>query len=71
MSSHTETLGDALPKEIARCQELLLIDYASIGTAGAFASAMIRGHIATAQKAMVEGDTMAMLRAYNDLKGCE
>lgn len=64
------TLGDALPKEIQRCQELLGI-YKSLGHAGAFGHAMISADIAEAHKAMMEGDVVAMLRAYNKLKDCE
>ena len=64
------TLGDALPREIERCQELL-VAYAEIGPAGAFGAAMIRADIAAAHKAMMEGDVVAMLRAYEALKGCQ
>ena len=64
------TLGDALPREIERCQELL-VAYAEIGPAGAFGAAMIRADIAAAHKAMMEGDVVAMIRAYEALKGCQ
>ena len=64
------TLGDALPREIERCQELL-VAYAEIGPAGAFGAAMIRADIAAAHKAMMEGDCVAMIRAYEALKGCQ
>jgi hypothetical protein len=63
------TLGDALPREIERCQELL-VAYAEIGPAGAFGAAMIRRDIAAAHKAMMEGDCVAMIRAYEALKVC-
>lgn len=65
-----QTLADALPKEIERCQQLLA-DYAAIGPAGAYASKMIRVHIAHAHEAMMEGDVVEMLRAYEALKGCK
>lgn len=65
----TETLGTALPKEIERCQGLLA-HYKAIGPVGAFGHAMISADIAAAHKAMMEGDAVAMLRAYNALKGC-
>ena len=67
VSVEIATLGTALPEEIARCQELL-IQYAFIGPAGNFGAAMIRAGIAAAHKAMMEGDTVAMLRAYQELK---
>lgn len=69
MSYDTKTLADALPREIVRCQELL-IAYAEIGPAGAFGAAMIRKDIDMAHKAMMEGDLSAMIRAYNALKEC-
>lgn len=68
MNTEPETLGDALPKEIERCQKLLE-QYAFIGPAGAFGHAMISRDIAAAHKAMMEGDVVAMLRAYEALKG--
>lgn len=64
------TLGDALPREIERCQDLL-VAYAEIGPAGAFGAAMIWSDIAAAHRAMMEGDCVAMIRAYEALKGCK
>lgn len=64
------TLGDDLPKEIARCQELIGI-YKSLGPFGVFGHAMISADIAEAHKAMIEGDLVGMIRAYEKLKGCE
>lgn len=68
--SHDNSLGVALPKEIERCQELLT-HYAELGPVGDFGAMMIKGHIADAHKAMMEGDVVAMLRAHEALKGCE
>lgn len=70
MSQPIETLGDALPKEIQRCQELLT-QYAAIGPTGIFGYTMIQADIAAAHKAMMEGDVVAMLRAHETLKGCK
>ena len=64
------TLGDALPREIERCRELLGA-YAEIGPAGAFGAAMIQRDIAAAHKAMMEGDCVAMILACEALKGCQ
>jgi hypothetical protein len=63
-----ETLGDSLPKEIERCQEVLG-RYLAIGPAGTIGAMLIRADIAAAHKAMMEGDVVAMLGAYNALKG--
>ena len=64
----TETLGTALPKEMARVRDELLPIYDSIPT-GVFAATMMRADLDRAAKAMVEGDTVEMLRIYEALKG--
>lgn len=64
----TESLAEALPREIARVQELMPA-YVEIGSAGIFALTMMRHSIAVAHKAMMEGDVVGMIRAYDDLKG--
>ena len=66
-TNHCMPLGDELPKEIERCQELLAA-YTEIGPAGKFAAMLIRGDIARAVKALSEGNVMEMLRAYESLK---
>lgn len=65
----TETLGTALPKEMTRVRDVVMPAYIEIGPAGAIALAMMRASLDQAQKAMAEGDVVAMLRAYEDLKG--
>ena len=64
------SLATALPLEIERCQELLT-QYAAIGPAGIFGATMIKRDIAAAHEAMMNGDVVAMLRAYEALKGCK
>ncbi|MCZ6655596.1 MAG: hypothetical protein O7D91_21515 [Planctomycetota bacterium] len=61
-----DTLGDALPREIERCLELLAA-YDALPQ-GAFAAANLRQDIRDAHKAMMEGDIVAMLRAHETLK---
>jgi len=63
----SETLGDALPREMARVTKLIEI-YASIGPAGSFAIAMMRRDLDLAARAMAEGDVAAMAAAYQSLK---
>lgn len=65
-----ETLGHALPKEIARVQELLG-EYIAIGPAGQFGAAMLRQKLAHATQAMAEGDLVNMIQAHQELKECE
>jgi len=66
----SETLGEALPKQIKRCNELIR-QYESLGPVGNFGKMMIQMDIDQALKAMAEGDLPGMLRAYEALKGCE
>lgn len=63
-----ETLGDALPKEMARVRDVLVPRYLEIGPAGGFALAMMRHELDRAAKAMAVGDVTEMLRTYESLK---
>lgn len=65
-----ESLGEALPKEQARVRELILQyrDPIMCGT-GAFVAAMMENSLRGADQAVMRGDVVAMLRAYEDLKG--
>lgn len=64
----TDTLGDALPREMARVRDELLPLYQSIGAPGMFAVAMMRADLDRAAKALAEGDVVAMLSVYQSLK---
>ena len=65
----SDTLGDALPREMARVRDAVMPVYQSIGPAGAFALAMMRRDLDAAAKALAEGDVVAMLAAHESLKG--
>lgn len=64
-----ETLGDALPKEMARVRDEVMPSYLEIGRAGQFAVMMMRADLDAAAKAMIEGDCVKMIAAYQALKG--
>jgi hypothetical protein len=68
MDESTDTLGDALPREMTRVRKLIPI-YQSIGPAGGFAIAMMNQSLDEAQRALATGDVVAMIRVYEDLKG--
>ena len=68
MTTPTTSLAEALPLEQARVRELIPI-YESIGSAGMFATAMMNRSLRRADEASASGDVVAMLRAYEDLKG--
>jgi hypothetical protein len=63
-----DTLGDALPREIARVRDVLLPAYQGIGPAGAFGVVMLRQALDRANVAMIEGDLVKMIAAYEELK---
>lgn len=64
----TDTLGDALPREMARVRDEVMPAYLEIGPAGAFALSFMRQDLDRAAKAMAEGDLPAMITAYQALK---
>ncbi len=66
----TDSLGDALPKELARVREVLAV-YKSLGPAGTYGAIMIERDLQAADQAMISGDVVAMLRCYESLKGIE
>ena len=68
MGEQTETVGEALPREQARCRELLT-EYVAIGPAGAFGTFMIKAALKRADQAVMSGDVVAMLRSLADLRG--
>jgi hypothetical protein len=63
----TDTLADALPREMARVRELIPI-YALFPN-GKFAIAMMQNALGRAEKAMMEDDVIRMVAAYAELKG--
>ena len=64
----TDTLGEALPKEMARVRDELIPMYQSVGPVGGFAIMMMRNELDRATKALAEGDLPAMIRSYKALQ---
>lgn len=64
----TESLADALPREQQRVRDLIPL-YQEIGPAGTPAILLMRASLAQAERAAASGDVVAMLCAYEDLKG--
>lgn len=62
------TLGEELPRQMARVRDEILPHYVSIGPAGAFGAAMIRADLDRAAKALAEGDTVEMIRVCQSLQ---
>ena len=64
----TETLADALPKEMARVRDEVLPEFQACGPAGGFAVAVMRRDLDLAAKAMAEGDVQSMIVALQELR---
>ena len=68
MSEQTETLADALPKEMARVREVLG-HYREIGPIGTFAATLTERDLRQADEAVMHGDVVQMLRSLATLRG--
>jgi hypothetical protein len=66
--ANSETLGDALPREMARVRDEVMPAYLEIGPSGAFALLFMRRALDAAAKALAEGDVVAMIEAYKELQ---
>lgn len=64
----SDTLGDALPREMARVRDKVLSVYATMGPAGAPAAFLMRRDLDAAARALAEGDVAAMITLYESLK---
>ncbi len=64
----TESLGEALPREMARVRDEVMPPYQDIGPAGVPALMMMRHALDQAAKALAEGDVVLMMRMYQELK---
>lgn len=70
MTTTPQNLAEALPQECARVREVLGF-YKAIGPAGMVGAAFIEQDLREADRAMVSGDVVAMIRAYKKLKEIE
>ena len=64
----SESLGEALPKEMARVRDVVMPAYQEIGQSGIFALTFMRRDLDLAAKALAEGDVVAMIGAYKALQ---
>lgn len=65
-----QSFADEFLAELARCRELLA-QYRQIGPVGSFGAAVIEDTLRRADVAVLGGDTVAMLRIYQELKALE
>lgn len=64
------SLAVEFPKEQARVRKLLG-QYREIGPAGTFGALMLEQALQRADQAASSGDVIAMLRSFEELKGCQ
>ena len=62
------TLGDELPRQIARVRDELIPAYLECGIGGMPAVVLMRADLDAASKAMIEGDVVAMLHICKKLQ---
>jgi hypothetical protein len=65
-----ETIGDVLPKEMARVREVLG-HYREIGPVGVFGATFIELDLREADQAVMSGDVAAMIIALKKLQAIE
>jgi hypothetical protein len=70
MAEH-ESLGEALPREMARVRDEVMPAYQEIGPPGAIALTMMRMELDRAARAMAEGDLPQMIASYQSLRDFE
>lgn len=63
-----DTLGDALPREMARVRDEVLPAYVAVGQPGIFAATLMRHDLDKAAQALASGDLVAMISVYESLK---
>ncbi len=66
MTLDVESLGDAYPKQQARCRGLLA-QYIEIGPAGAFGRMLLEDLMRRADRAAIEHDIPAMIKIYKEM----
>ena len=62
------SIADAIQEEIKRVREVLIPAYEEIGLAGQPAIYMMNMSLDAATKALAEGDCVAIIQCYQDLK---
>ena len=63
-----ESLGEALPNEMARVRDVVMPQYLKLGRSGMIAVLIMRNDLDAATKALAEGDVVAMIKVYGALK---
>ncbi len=64
----SESLAEALPKEMARVREILG-HYKELGPAGTLGALFIEQDLREADNAVMSGDVVRMIRSYKKLQG--
>ena len=65
-----KSVGSEMPVQQQRCRELLKV-YRDLGPAGGFGAMMIEQALQRADRAIIGGDIVEILRSYEELKELE
>lgn len=63
-----ETVGEALPKEMARVRDEIMPAYIEIGASGSFALSIMRADLDYAARCLAEQDVVGMIQALQKLR---
>lgn len=63
-----DSLGHALPREMARVRDDVLPHFVDLGPVGSFGAAFIRADLDDAARALASGDVVEMIRCYKALR---
>lgn len=66
----SDNLIEAIQKECKRVREIVP-HYEAIGPVGIFGKTMLEGAIRKGEQAIASGEVIAMVRALDELRGCE
>ncbi len=64
----TESLGTALPAEMARVRDVVIPAYETCGPVSIFAVACMKHDLDRAARALAEGDVVEMIAVYRELR---
>lgn len=71
MSAEVVSLAEAFPREQQRLRDLVATYRSLPGGVGSFGAAMIEQVLRRADQAAIGGDVLAMLRSFEEMKGCK
>lgn len=65
------SVGEEFPKEQARVRELIALYRSLPGGVGNIGAMLMEGVLQRADQAAISGDVVAMVRSFEEMRGCE